>query len=391
MKAWIAAAAAGLILIAILYFARSPRAARPVPAPPPAPAVALPPPTPEAPVPKPDSSPAALRRLARESGDSLRELIARLSDPTLDRETWARVALVLGSLSDEAAWQALFGALTGATDPFRIRVLLLAIGSDREYPEDDRFSFAGRPWAVEVAGLQVLIHHDLTRDDARRLVASFLGHADAEVRRAAIAALYASMDHADARGAMIRSLESEPEPDARAHAGKSLAEWVAGAPGPERTDLLARLLREGGRAEQGELRLRTQQHFFDASLSGEEARTFLALAGSGPDDARRWGLEIAARNARGDLELPVVQAAGAILSRDPGAKLRETAARVLGGFPNRPEAAAGLLGALEDPAWHVRVQAVRAIRRFPKSPARAKALERAAADADERVRRAAGD
>lgn len=383
--------AAGLLVLSALALARL------RPAGPADPGIAEPPSpdgvpgSPPASDPPPDlASPSAVRSQARHNSRIVKSLADLLRDPAADFATRARAALVLGSLEGEASRRALMAELTGATDPRWIRVLLLALGSEKSAP--DPFALApDGPWMRSEAGLNVCVRHRIDEAEARQLVAGFLHHSDAEVRRAALEALYHSLDHADARISTAASMDADRQDDLRAHAAKALSEWIArqGEPSAERSELVGRIVRRATRPEETLVRLRTEAHLAAALLSEGESRALLSLTGAADTEVRRWGLEVAAKAAAksgGALASDVVLRAAELARSDRDVKMREAAARSLGSFTTSVPARDALIAAASDPEWNVRCQAVRSLRRFAAAPETQAALRKAASDPDERVR-----
>lgn len=388
MLRWAVAAGCAAVLVTAILLARAPERNTARPATPRDPGIA-----------KPATSlpsDAALRRKSsRTSPGGAGSLTRRLADSALPFDERARAALLLGSCDDEESWRALLRELSSASDPAWIRVLLLAIGGNREHPDvDDRFGPADGPWYVGIAGLHFQIRHVLDRDDARAAVQQFLGHADPDVRRAAVTVLIHSTEHPDVRRSLASCMETEAEEDSRANAAKAVAEWTSRRPlqDPERTELLGRLVRQSAPPQRAELRLRIQPHVAETPMTDEEVQGFLSMAAHGETELRRWGLEIATRAAsRTGIESSreVAAVATTLSATDGDAKVRETAVRCLGMLENGEEVRTALHAALGDPAWHVRVQAIRALRGLPPTVETQEALIRMTSDPDENVRAAA--
>jgi HEAT repeat protein len=378
---------APLALLALLLLNRKPEVVPPVPAPPQVPAAPRPfatqpprlPPLPDAPR---SEQAAFLRSQARTDPKTLERLIQEVGNPSLSPESRALAALILGTLDDPRALQALLNELQVSRDPAWTRVLLHAIGAKKTGEDDDAFDLPpDSPYVYEIAGLHLCIHTDLRDDLARRVVSGFLSDAEIEVRRAAARSVIHSADHADLRSVFVERLREETDDGIRAGCGHALAEWTAGNPDRE---VVGALLRAASSPDDGALRFRIEEPLRRTSLTSDETRAIAALALEGRPDQQLWSLSV----LRGRAD-PAVEAACLKLTGPTSeSKVREYAAETLAGFKT-DTAGAALLRLIQDPEWNVRAGAARGLAGRPS--ARAILEQTASADPDERVKKAAAE
>jgi hypothetical protein len=120
-------------------------------------------------------------------------------------------ACVLGSLPEPEALAALSQALSRSTDDDWTRLLLLAIGSAKNWDDDDAFSLDGQPYAVTLPiGLTLTIHFTIADDIVRAQVEGFLAAPlSYPVREAAAFALRHSLEHGDVRSAFLEAARGQ--------------------------------------------------------------------------------------------------------------------------------------------------------------------------------------
>ncbi|HEY3225800.1 MAG TPA: HEAT repeat domain-containing protein, partial [Planctomycetota bacterium] len=340
------------------------------------------------------------RRSAREDREFRRRLAGIVLNSAVPTEARELAAFVLGSLADREGLEALSQALEGSCDPAWSRTLLLALGSDRSSEDDDDiFGLPDSPRVIGTpSGLAVRIRGVIDEPALRaRMIPRLREAGDPGVRWAAALALADSAGLEDVRRAFLIALPGESDPPAQGELCKALADWAAGEPAgsPDRAQVFSAILEGALRTDAGALRLRSEDGLKRMTWTDAEVRAVMPLIDSGPFDQRRWAMAVLA----GAASRPETPARGAVFeslervaSSEPEAKVRELAVTALSSFPDVSRAPAILMGALQDAAWHVRAAAARGLGRLGRSEEVLNALRRAEeTDADERVRRAAGE
>ncbi|MBI2933174.1 MAG: HEAT repeat domain-containing protein [Planctomycetes bacterium] len=303
-----------------------------------------------------------LRRDARREAAVARHLKAVLQEVPEWSAEREKAAFILGSLGQT---DALLAALAAARDPKWIRVLLLALGTDRDLTTDNLFALPpDGPWVVETpGGLRVRIYAFLN-DDERAAVSRFLQHESADLRWVAARVLRHSLEATDARNAFI-DLILDPNADVQEEIADALAPH---APRDER--ILPQLLDLSLRSDR--VRFKISDSLRDLPLTPAQQQWFASTLVQAADPALRlWAFETLSFHPPDGFE----STAANLLLSDPSSKLRERAAACV----TNP---ATLAQGLRDSEWNVRLACVQAI----TDPA---ALAAVLDDPDERVREAA--
>ena len=338
------------------------------------------------------------RGQAREDEAFLRRLIQAVKDPGTPAEARELAAFVLGSLQKKEALAALADALKDA-DPAWARVLLLALGSQKQSEDDDIFGLPESPRVLRTPlGLTVEIRGRVVDAEVRALMMPRLADsASADVRWAAALALGDSTDYGDVRQAFVAALAAEAEPPAQGELAKALANWAAAQPedSAERPAVLAALFAGAARADAAALRLRCEDGLKRMSWAASEVLAVAPSIEAGSFDQRRWAMAVLA-GAAARPETParkeIFESLGRVAASETEAKLRELAVTALSSFPDNPGTLGILVARMGDDAWHVRAAAVRAVGRGSRTDEAVNALKKTAAeDPDERVRRAAAE
>lgn len=336
-----------------------------------------------------------LRKQARTDPAVLRRLIQILLDAGRPQHERDLAACVLGSLPDRDALLALSQALSRSTDPAWTRLLLLCLGSSKEWGTvDDVFGFQGRPHAVVVPlGLALTVRGAIREDAVRLQMEAFLAEAHlATVREASALSLRHSIESSDVRAAFLAAVRGGSDVELQGLVGGPLADWASHRPveDVERTDILGQLLRLGAVPEADALRFNVEAGFKQATLTPSEVAGFLSLLERDQFDVKRWTLAILGDQApHPDLaSRPLVRDGVArLLAREADAKMREYAVAGLAGFAGDESIRPALESALRDVAWHVRARAAEALGRWPSRDVRVlEALRRAAGDENAGVR-----
>lgn len=302
-------------------------------------------------------------------------LLSLLHDSSLSFQARCVVALVLGTIDDPQAQHALLRELQAAGDSEWIRILLHALGAEKKNPDAEIFDLPDTPFVYELAGLRLRIQTRVADDAVRMAMASFLTHADPEVRRAAARGLVHSTDFRDVRDQFVALVKAEADDNLRAGYGHALANWLAehGGEAPDRSAVVDVLL---SASDDAAVRFRIEEGLRRAPLSEAEVGRLIEIAERGSLHQQLWSLSIL--RARSEPVIVPVLERLAVNAAEP--KVREYAVSGV-----RSEGV--LLTALSDPEWNVRVAAVKAL--AGKKNVRAELERIAVSDPDERVRQAA--
>jgi HEAT repeat protein len=340
------------------------------------------------------------RKRARQDAEFRKRLALTVLDETATPSVRELAAFVLGSIQDKEGLDTLARALQEARDPQCARTLLLALGCDKTWTEDDDiFDLPDSPRViVSPLGLAVRIRGRLDDPDLRgTMVARTLSSEAAEVRWAAALALADSASFPDVRSGFLAALPGERDPATEGEIAKALSDWAAVEPGDsaERMRAVAALIDGAARPEAAALRLRSEDGLKRMAWTTADVRALAPRLEEGSLDQRRWAIAVlagaASRAETPDRDL-VFDSLARISSSATEPKVREFAVTGLSEFRDRAGAEKALVAALSDPAWHVRAAAVRGLGRRAGSEDVRSALERVErTDADERVRRAAGE
>ncbi len=339
-----------------------------------------------------------LRREARTDPAFLRtlgEIVLNSSQPMEFREL---AAIVLGTLAAADAQQYLSRALSASSDAAWTRTLILALGSFKDYAEDDEaFGPSVGPWAVRTRqGLIITVEATLEDLAIRTQVLSYLsGPAQVEVRDAAVRALLHSTKFGEVRRDLLQALRLETSEDLRGEIGKGLAEWARheGVQSPERLAITAMVFEQGARREAAAVRFGAENALKAMPLTQAEVTSLASFLNAGDFDQRRWAFSILTEQAS-RAGLPgregLFGTFEQILGKDASAKSREYAAAAIASFPDFARSGPLLIGALSDPAWHVRARAAESLGRLRSDDAVLGALRRVIAqDDNESVRKTA--
>ena len=331
-----------------------------------------------------------MRSKARQEPASFEQMLRDLRDSALPAEYRRMVALVLGTLENSRAQQALAAALQESKDDDWSTVLLHALGAEKVGDEDDEiFGLPDSPFVYELSGLRLTIRSDLADPGIRRTVLGFLDHAEVDVRRAAARALLHSTAHEDLRRHFLERIPREPDEGLRAGYGHALATWVAGGPvtSPERGDVLRAVVDAALLPGNEGLRFRVESPLSRVPLPPTEIGRLAEAALQPPMERQLWSLTVLSKQSS-SAPATVEDVCRRLATPGSDEKVREYAARGLGGI-RTSSSETTLLALLQDTSWSVRLAAAQGL---AKRPGAAVALTQAAsADPDERVRRAARD
>ncbi|MHC4607157.1 MAG: HEAT repeat domain-containing protein [Planctomycetota bacterium] len=344
-----------------------------------------------------------LRAEAVADREFLRALIALLSDGTADARSRQVAAIVLGTIDDREAQDALLAALKAGGDAAWIRTLILALGSNRERPTPFDVGDKG-PFVVqhEETGLCFRVRDPDLDESVIDAVLPHLGHADRDVRYAAERALrnviWLTPDRPvpDAptpgmekvRAAFVDALREDPDETMKAAFAHQLAEWTAFFPD---ADTVAAVVDAAMQEEAGTVRFRTKEPLGRTDIPAEQWRILLDAALKESFDTRTWAIEVVASRV-GRLPEEHRDAFRHVFElgiRDSDPKVRQYAARDLA-KARIPGGEQLLLETLQDAEWNVRVASAKALEDYPATDEVVGKLEQASrSDPSEHVRKAA--
>ncbi len=335
---------------------------------------------------------ASLRHLLRTDLEALRDAERLLLDPGTPAEFRQALALVLGTLPDDAGDPALLQAIDlFGGDPAFARAVMLALGATREPPEDDEvFDLGDRPWGAEgPGGLGITVRREIQDDAALSALGAGMQHETPSVRRAAAVALRHSLAQGRARSAFTETLRRETEDAVVSVVGEAMSAVARTAGADERAEILSLLLARAGEEPLDGLRFRMEDDLQGVPLDDRQRAVLGGYAApSRPFGTRAFALTVLTRSAVANpAQIPDTRALmEATLRSDDAAEARDLAARLLGELPPEAGSARALVAAVRDDlAWNVRWSALGSLAGQERTPEVVDALRLALEDADPRV------
>jgi HEAT repeat protein len=333
-----------------------------------------------------------MRKRAASDREYLLKLIALLSDESVPMRTREIIALVLGSLRDARARDALIAALRAGGTSAWIETLILALGLSKEETSFDHS--VGDPFIVKhSSGLILYLWDPGLAEAAVDAVVPFLDHDEKALRYAAWRSLQPVIRMTAAsppmekptevmekvRKPFLEALRREQVETMRAQYADTLAEWAKFFPAslPEQQQTVAVLIDVALEDEAKTVRFLTKDALWDTNLPAAEWKRLVGAAFEEDFDTRTWATEVVAHQV-GMVRKQDADQVWDIFAEgleDPNPKIREFAARDLS-WAKLSGGEKLLLRGLEDAEWNVRNASAQALRQYPATEEVVAALEK---------------